>query len=140
MMLSTVSSNPGPPAPDTGAVVSARATTVAMLPILKVMRLSIQFGFRRTEPPRPTSTVQNTARFFFLMEQRAMRQQSMCRPRIAVIAAAVLSFTVSAFGQTGQLTMPAAVAPQGAQPVRRLTVDEAVKLAVDQNLGIQIQR
>jgi outer membrane protein len=74
------------------------------------------------------------------MEQRAMRQQSMCRPRIAVIAAAVFSFTVSAFGQPGQLTMPAAVAPQDAQPTRHLTVDEAVKLALDQNLGIQIQR
>jgi outer membrane protein len=77
------------------------------------------------------------------MEQRAMRQQWMCLPRIAAAAAAIVSMSVSAFGQSGQSiasASAAAVAAQDAQAVRHLTVDDAVKLALEQNLGIQIQR
>lgn len=65
--------------------------------------------------------------------------------RAAVVAAACLASTVSAFGQTGQLldTLQAAAqsaAQQPAQSVRRLSIEDAVKLALEQNLGIQIQR
>ena len=70
------------------------------------------------------------------------------RLRIPVIATAVLSLSVSAFGQSGQLSFTAALqsaaAQAAAQPsgetVRRLSIDEAVKLALEQNLGIRIQR
>jgi outer membrane protein len=52
---------------------------------------------------------------------------------------------VSAFGQTGHSTLTAALQAQAAQAqpanvVRPLSIDEAVKLALEQNLGIQIQR
>ena len=70
------------------------------------------------------------------------QQQSIYRARMSAIAAAVVLFSVSAFGQTGQSrassTAPAAV--QGGDTLRRLTVDDAVKIALEQNLGIQIQR
>jgi outer membrane protein len=70
-----------------------------------------------------------------------MPQTPINRPRIAVVAGAILFCTASAFGQTGQpLKMTPPAAGQEGQVVRRLTVDEAVKLALDQNLGIQIQR
>jgi outer membrane protein TolC len=69
-----------------------------------------------------------------------MRQSPIHHRRVASLAAAVLLSTVSAFGQTGQLTMTPPAKDQAAQTVRRLTVDEAVKLAIDQNLGVQIQR
>ena len=70
------------------------------------------------------------------------------RLRIPVIALAVLGLSVSAFGQSGQLSFPstlqAAAAQAATQPasesVRRLSIDEAVKLALEQNLGIRIQR
>src|SRR5262245_43564666 len=70
--------------------------------------------------------------------------------RIATSAAAVISMSVSAFGQSGQSPLGAAIrtatlqvaqpADQPTGPVRRLTMDEAVKLALEQNLGIKIQR
>src|SRR5947209_4091906 len=70
------------------------------------------------------------------------QQQSIYRARTSAIAAAVVFVSVSAFGQTGQSrassTAPAAV--QGGDTLRRLTVDDAVKIALEQNLGIQIQR
>jgi hypothetical protein len=55
---------------------------------------------------------------------------------------------VSAFGQTGQsplaISLQNAAAQTAAQPptesVRRLSIDEAVALALEQNLGIRIQR
>jgi outer membrane protein len=70
-----------------------------------------------------------------------MRQSLNHRLRVTTLAGIVLLSTVSAFGQTGQLTMtPPPAQDQEGQAVRRLTVDEAVKLALDQNLGVQIQR
>jgi outer membrane protein len=83
---------------------------------------------------------------FSLMEHVAMREQSIQCVRIAAVAFAVASFSVSASGQTGQSTLTAAMQTQAAQTapsaeaVRRLSIDEAVKLALEQNLGIQIQR
>jgi outer membrane protein len=72
---------------------------------------------------------------------------SIRRARILTIAAAFIAASVSAFGQTGQSTLAlslenaaqtAAQAPTGS--VRRLSIDEAVALALEQNLGIRIQR
>ncbi|PYQ78486.1 MAG: hypothetical protein DMG01_11435, partial [Acidobacteria bacterium] len=64
--------------------------------------------------------------------------------RIIVLACALVLPSVSAFAQSGQLrfdsTTLAATAQNAAQQsteiVRRLTMDEAVKLALEQNLGI----
>ena len=72
--------------------------------------------------------------------------------RTAALAAAVLSFSVSAFAQSGHLTLSAAVpdaagqatAQAAGQPaadtVRRVSIDDAVQMALEQNLGIRIQR
>jgi len=71
-------------------------------------------------------------------------RQLITRARLAETAAAILIASVSAFGQTGQVPpsglavqVPSAQAPE---TVRRISVDDAVKLALEQNLGIQIQR
>src|SRR5437867_9180196 len=82
------------------------------------------------------------------MEPSAMRlHQSLRRARIVALAAAVLTPSVSAFAQSGQLRLEGiiqaaaqAAAQQPAERVRPLSIDEAVKLALEQNLGIQIQR
>jgi outer membrane protein len=85
------------------------------------------------------------------MELSAMRvYQRLRHARLAISAAAgVLAMSVSAFGQTGQsslsLSMQNAAAQAAAQPtadgpVRRLSIDEAVQLAIEQNLGIKVQR
>lgn len=74
--------------------------------------------------------------------------ESAMRLRILPIASALVMTAVSAFGQTGQssLTMSLQAAAQNAaqQPaaesVRPLSIDDAVKLAIEQNLGIRIQR
>jgi outer membrane protein len=78
--------------------------------------------------------------------------QSPRRARIVTFtftfAAAVLTTSVSASGQSGQLRLEGviqaaaaqAAAQQPAEIVRRLSIDEAVKLGLEQNLGIQIQR
>ena len=70
------------------------------------------------------------------------QQQSIHHARTSAIAAAVVFFSMSASGQAGQSpassTAPAPV--QGGETVRRLSVDDAVKIALEQNLGIQIQR
>ncbi len=73
--------------------------------------------------------------------------QPIRRARIATIAAAVVTMSVSVFGQRGQAGLGVAVqaaaqnaAQQPGETVRRLSIDEAVKLAMEQNLGIRIQR
>src|SRR4051812_5561587 len=84
----------------------------------------------------------------FLMESSAMRLQPWIScARILTIAAAMVTFSVSAFGQSGQSRPPstaqsAARAPalQPGETPRRLSIDEAVRLGLEQNLGIQIQR
>ncbi len=74
--------------------------------------------------------------------------QRIRRARIATIAAAIVTLSVSAFGQSGQPSLAAALRsaatqaadqPQ-AESVRRLSIEEAVNLAIEQNLGIRIQR
>jgi len=69
------------------------------------------------------------------------------RVRIATIAAAIVTLSVSAFGQTGQsrlssIGQAAAVGLplQPGETARRLSIDEAVRLGLEQNLGIKIQR
>jgi outer membrane protein len=67
------------------------------------------------------------------------------RLRIPVVALTVLGTAVSAFGQISFTSALQAAAAQAAtQPaaesVRRLSIDDAVKLALEQNLGIRIQR
>src|SRR5207247_1885258 len=69
------------------------------------------------------------------------------RFRVPTIAFAVLSLSVSAFGQSGQPSLAESAraaaestAQQSGETVRRLSIDEAVKLALEQNLGIRIQR
>jgi outer membrane protein len=69
------------------------------------------------------------------------------RLRITAIASAIVITSVSAFGQTGQSPLSAYLhaaaqnaAQQPAESVRRLSIDEAVKSALEQNLGIRIQR
>ena len=83
-----------------------------------------------------------------------MRLHQPIRARIAAIAAGFVTISASAFGQPvsapGQAGPPSlALAVQAAaqnaamQPgetLRRISIDEAVKLALEQNLGIKIQR
>jgi outer membrane protein len=75
--------------------------------------------------------------------------ESGMRFRILTFASVVtFAASVSAFGQSGQSPLAAAVqaAAQNAAaqpatgPVRRLSMDDAVQLALEQNLGIRIQR
>ena len=75
--------------------------------------------------------------------------QSIRRARICTAAAAILFMSVSAFGQSGQPTLSSALqsaarttamqAPTSTS-VRRLSIDDATRLALEQNLGIRIQR
>src|SRR6476660_9183055 len=73
-----------------------------------------------------------------------MRQEhSIFRVAVPVVAAILVGVTVPAFGQTGRLdTIPAAQAApaQSGGGTLRLSSDDAVKLALEQNLGIQIAR
>jgi outer membrane protein len=69
------------------------------------------------------------------------------RLRITAIASAIVITSVSAFGQSGQSPLRSSLhaaaqnaAQQPAESVRRLSIDEAVKSALEQNLGIRIQR
>jgi outer membrane protein len=73
--------------------------------------------------------------------------QQIRRARIATIVAAIISLSVSAFGQSEQprlssLTQSAArgLALQPGESLRRISIDEAVNLGLEQNLGIKVQR
>ena len=73
--------------------------------------------------------------------------QPIRRARILATTAAIVALSVSAFGQTGQsrlsaITQSAAqgLALQPGQNLRPLSIDDAVKLGLEQNPGIQIQR
>jgi outer membrane protein TolC len=73
--------------------------------------------------------------------------QSIRRARICTAAAAIVFMSVSAFGQSGQPTLSSALqaaarttAMQPSTSVRRLSIDDATQLALQQNLGIRIQR
>src|SRR5260221_12219758 len=70
------------------------------------------------------------------------------RTSVAVIAASIVLLPSSVFAQSEQVrlasSLEAAAAQAAAQPggevVRRTSIDDAVKLALEQNLGIRIQR
>jgi outer membrane protein len=73
--------------------------------------------------------------------------QRIRRARIAAVAAAIVTMSVSVFAQSGQSRVPAiaqaaaqGLALQPGESLRRLSIDEAVNLALEQNLGIKIQR
>src|SRR5213593_3022202 len=85
------------------------------------------------------------------VELTAMRLHYVIRrARIAAIAAVFAAISVSVFAQNGQsqfsISLQHATAQAAAQPqpengsLRRLSIDEAVTLAMEQNLGIRIQR
>jgi outer membrane protein len=88
------------------------------------------------------------------MEPSEMRLHQPFRARIATIAAALALTSVSAFGQavpaSGQsnqtiLSQAEKAAADSAmrepgEVVRRISIDESVRLAMEQNLGIRIQR
>jgi outer membrane protein TolC len=88
------------------------------------------------------------------MEPSEMRLHQPFCARIATIAAALAMTSVSAFGQAvpasgqggqtilGQAEKAAADATlrEPGEVTRRISIDEAVKLAMEQNLGIRIQR
>jgi outer membrane protein TolC len=61
---------------------------------------------------------------------------------VTLFALVALGPAWPAFGQTQSITNAAAMAAAGQAPanVRRLSIDEAVKLALEQNLGIQVER
>src|SRR5581483_303676 len=104
---------------------------------------SYTIRFRRTERAPPSSTVQNSQNVFY-MELFGMRQPHTVCLRAALAAAAIAGLSVSVFAQTGQsLDTRKAVHDAAAQTtpvVQRLSSDDAVKLALEQNLGIQIAR
>jgi outer membrane protein len=67
--------------------------------------------------------------------------------RLATITAAILLTSVSAFAQSAHLQFDGIIqaaaqtaAQQPAETVRPISIDEALRLALEQNLGIQIQR
>jgi outer membrane protein len=91
------------------------------------------------------------------MEQVLMRVQFRPGARVAAAALSVLLVAASVSGQPAQQTPPPpvqstppppapaapsqpAAPPAATGPVRQLTVDEAVRLALEQNLGVQVQR
>jgi outer membrane protein TolC len=73
------------------------------------------------------------------VEQMAMRQQRSRAARVGLFAASVLGLTVSAFAQSQPIA--AAQAPQApAGPVRQLGMEDAIKLALENNLSLRVER
>ena len=67
--------------------------------------------------------------------------------RIATVMAAILFTSASVFAQSGQLNVAGAIqsaagqaAAQQTETVKPLSIDEGMRLALEQNLGIRIQR
>src|SRR5471030_3340941 len=149
MMLSTVSiALAGAGAPITCAVAATNATAARPDETRREMCMEkYTIAVNRTNPPTVYSSEQHPDSLF-LMEPSVMRlYQPIRRARIATIVAALVTFTVSAYAQSGQSLLGAAIkaAAESAVPdpdevVRRISIDEAVKLAMEQNLGIRIQR
>lgn len=84
------------------------------------------------------------------MEQFAMRVCRHTFNQIVIGVLAVFGLSSSAFGQSAaplpvslaesSAIQATAAAQANAGPVRQLSIDDAVRLALDQNLGIQVQR
>src|SRR5206468_3962451 len=84
-------------------------------------------------------------------EQRAMRPlfSFIRRASTAMFTAAMVALSVSASAQGGRASIVASTQAAAAQaatqpdptgPLRSLSMEDAVKLALEQNLGIRIQR
>src|SRR5262249_17999745 len=114
----------------------------------------------RTSPPNVYCSEQHPI-FPFHMEPLEMRWYESIRcARIITLAAALATSSVSAFAQNGQSHLtatpaafatamqqpggaaqpPRSAAPQPGAVVRPLSMDDAVRQALEQNLGIRIQR
>jgi outer membrane protein TolC len=82
------------------------------------------------------------------MEQVLMRVQSRPGTRLAAACSVLLLASAPAFaqpaqsppGQTPPAPLPPAQSAAAAGPARPLSVDEAVNLALEQNLGVQVER
>jgi outer membrane protein len=88
------------------------------------------------------------------MELASMRLQIRSSAQLALVVGVVLCASPSAFGQSEQPPAapaqpvpaqpasppPAAAQLAAAQNVRQLTIDDAVKLALEQNLNVQVER
>src|SRR4051795_2830595 len=165
MMLSTVSSKPpaaftvllffapaGAGAPARPAV--ATTSVSAARPGQRRSEMCIEkytIGVNRSSPQTVYSSEPPPTHSFW-MEPSVMRLYQLFCARNAAIAAALSMSAVSVSGQqlsaSGQpvsLSLAVQTAAQATtlQPggtVRRISIDEAVKLAMEQNLGIKIQR
>src|SRR5687767_7670461 len=74
------------------------------------------------------------------MEYRAMRRSFVSGWHVLAFALTVAGTPVSVFAQNGQ-TVPNPQVPTTPPPaVRRLTIEEAVKLSLENNLGVQVAR
>jgi outer membrane protein TolC len=71
-----------------------------------------------------------------------MFEQVVRGARIAVISVVLLASAASVFGQSvpGAATGGQQAAPAGSPVVKKLSVDEAVQMALEQNLDLQVQR
>ena len=98
------------------------------------MRSTFRFGqFVRSRTTRPVSGLLSAG----------VRRRPAARPDSRAAALQQPRATPGAPGPRprGQPQRPAQAAPQAAEPqTRRLTIEEAVKLALENNLGIQIAR
>jgi outer membrane protein TolC len=71
----------------------------------------------------------------------AMRQQRSRAARVGLLAASVFALAVSAFAQTPQApTGAAAPQAQPAGPVRQLSMEDAIKLALENNPSLRVER
>src|SRR5205809_1222950 len=103
--------------------------------------------YNRLEPNTPAGRLSSSQLFY--MESSAMRLQHLGSSARVFAMACVLAVTsTSAFAQSGQFhinmaTLDAAAQSAAQQPtetVKRLSIDDAVRSALEQNLGIRIQR
>jgi outer membrane protein TolC len=69
----------------------------------------------------------------------AMRQNGFRAARVAVVAAAVFGLALPAFAQPPAAQAPAAQAP-AAGPVRQLSMEAAISLALQNNLSLRVER
>ena len=70
-----------------------------------------------------------------------MRQQRSRAARVGLLAASVFALAVSAFAQTPQApTGAAAPQAQPAGPVRQLSMEDAIKLALENNPSLRVER
>jgi len=69
-----------------------------------------------------------------------MRRKFVCGWRLLALALTVAGTPVSVFAQNGQTVPNPQVAPAPSPDVRRLTVEDAVRLALENNLGVRVAR